>query len=173
MPIRRQTAQFRGGRRQRAPSTWSRFVDNAETLVISSKILLGVFTLNNPGIGETIRRTRGIITVRSDNTAALEFQVGAFGLVVVNDLAAGVGASAIPGPVTDASDDGWFVWQPIAQASWTGISGAAEGHVYEFDSKAMRRVEQGFQVAVMVEQTSGALSGFEIMTNFSMLTTIS
>ncbi len=78
---------------------------------MSTKILLGVFVLSNVGIGETVRRTIGNIWVVSDQAAADEVQVGAFGCIVVTDLAAAAGAASIPGPFTDANDDGWFVWQ--------------------------------------------------------------
>ncbi len=60
----------------------------------------------------------------------------------------------MPGPVTDASDDGWFVWEPFWQRGADSI--AATNPQYMFDSKAMRTVQEGFQIAVIVENASAA-----------------
>ncbi len=150
-------AGFAGGRR-RAPSSWARFIptDGAFiTVAPSTKVLLGGILLSNPGIGETVRRIRGVVSVRSDQASAVENQLGAFALVIVSDLALTAGAASIPSPVIDASDDGWFVYVPFAQASQTS-GGGVVSHQYEFDSKAMRRVEEGFGVAIMVANASPA-----------------
>ena len=126
---------------QRQPTSWGRFVFDFTTVALSTKVLLGTFALNNPGIGETIRRTRGLISVASDQSGAVEGQLGAIGFVVVSDLAAAAGAASIPGPVTDAADDGWFVWEPIVQFSSIVGAAAGRGASYPFDSKAMRKVQ--------------------------------
>ena len=111
--------------------------------------------LDNVGISETVRRTRGQIFVASDQGAAIEDQLGALGLMKVNDVALAAGAASIPGPVTDASDDGWFVWRPFTQIGERAAGGtSALGILYEFDSKAMRTIEEGFGVAVMLENAS-------------------
>ncbi len=135
-----------------------------------TKILSTSLVLSNPGIGETVRRTRGVVSVASDQGAAIEDQLGALGLVVVSDLALAAGAASIPGPGTDASDDGWFVWRPFVQRS--DSSNNRVSFIYEFDSKAMRRVEEGFGIAIMIENTS-ALHGIQISFALSMLTSLS
>ena len=143
-----------GFRRARRPGgTWSRDIDASTTIPVSSKVLLASFVLSNPGIGETVRRTVGGIWVVTDQTAASEIQEGAFGMIVVSDLALAAGAASIPGPVTDASDDGWFVWQGFAQSvSFASATGVHQlGRWYPFDSRAMRRNEEGFGIAVMAE----------------------
>jgi len=162
---------FKSGRRQ--PTNWAR-VTSVGTVVVpaASKLLLTTIVLSNPGIDETIRRTRGLIHISSDQAAAVEDQTGAMGMVVVNDLAIAAGAASLPGPHTDSSDDGWFVWQPFMQS---GIgSGASQqfGERYDFDSKAMRRIEEGFAVAVMVEN-SHATFGLEILIGFALLASLS
>jgi len=103
--------------------------------------------------------------VISDQASVAEQQNGAFGMVVVTDLAAAAGAASIPGPVTDANDDGWFVWVPTLQITGGTIGGAPSVGVPQwphlFDSKAMRRVEEGFVIAVMFETLSqGSEVGF-------------
>ncbi len=129
------------------------------------------FVLINPGIGEVVRRTRGRFLIESDQSALLEGQVGAIGFIVVNDLALAAGAASIPGPVTDASDDGWFVWEPFAQMSGVTGGGSAlnpNAHVYEFDSKAMRKVADGFSIAVMIE-IAAASGGVDMSIGTSLL----
>ena len=141
----------------------------------SSKVLLATFTLSNANIDETILRVVGSIGVRSDQSAASEDQVGALGFIVVNDLAVAAGAASIPGPITDAADDGWFVYVPIMQ-SLTFVSAVGirpdMTHRYDFDSKAKRRVQEGSQIAVMVENADAA-DGFAISFVFRMLSMVS
>ena len=141
--------------RSRPNISWSSFVNSSESVVAAStKVLLGSFTLTAEGIDETQLRTRGMLSVRSDQIAASEAQLGAFGMIVVTDIALAAGAASIPGPGTDASDDGWFVWIPIVQflqvASGVGFD-PLMGTRYEIDSKAKRIIEGGKTVALMVE----------------------
>jgi len=102
-------------------------------------------------------RTRARLAVITDQTAATEEQNGAFGMIVVTDLAAAAGAASIPGPFTDGGDDGWFLHQSITQMN--GISGSAP-EIYDIDSKAMRKVEDGSVIAIMVENVSTPADGF-------------
>ncbi len=167
-------AGFTTGRR-RAPSTWARDVSPVAIVVpAASKVLLLTVALNNPGIGETVRRTRGTFYITSDQSMVIEEQYGAFGMVVVSDLALAAGAASIPGPSTNASDDGWFLWEPfLVQQTLASAQAAANGvGRIDFDSKAMRRVEEGFGIAIMVENAH-ATDGLEIACGFSLLTSLS
>ncbi len=155
---------------QRGATDWARLVV-AHTTVASGKALLATFALSNPGIGETVRRTRGMFDVVSDQSSVTEQQNGALGFMIVSDLAAAAGAASIPGPITDASDDGWFVWEPFTQVSQftLGVSNAAAAQgaaIYPFDSKAMRKVADGFTIVCMVEVLS---QGCEIGLAVSLL----
>ena len=159
------------GARQRQPTNWARSTSATYVAVpAATKVLLAVITLSNPGIGETIRRTRGLISVGSDQNVAVEAQVGAYGMVVVSDLAIAAGAASIPGPITEATDDGWFVWVPFLKRGPS--STALEVINNEFDSKAMRRIEEGFCVAVLVENGS-ATDGLLFADMVSLLTSLS
>ena len=164
------------GRRQRQPTNWARFVESAiVTVPAASKALITTVTLSNPGINETVRRTRGRIDVSSDQAVTQENQFGAFGAVVVSDTAVAAGAASLPGPVTDASDDGWFLWVPFMQTSGSSIGGSpfALGIVSEeFDSKAMRRIEEGFTVAFMVENAH-ATFGLDFAVAIALLSSLS
>ena len=164
-------------RRASSPNrSWTAFVNtSASAVAASTKLLLGTFTQSNPGIDETVLRTVGSIAVYSDQTAAGESQIGAFGMIVVSDAAAAIGITAIPGPATDADDDGWFLYQPINQrmvvATAVGID--AQGAVnYGFDSKAKRRTESGETIAIVVENSSAA-HGFNATVVLRLLSMVS
>ncbi len=141
-------------RPRRAGTNWSRLVQTAQfTIATSTKVLITSFTLDNPGISETVRRTRGMFFVTSDQPSASEAIFGAIGLVGVTDAALAAGVASMPGPVTDASDDGWFVWQPFMTKGADTI--ASNQPPFEFDSKAMRTVQERSVIAVIVENASG------------------
>jgi len=155
MPRRAQPARFNlGGRGRRAPTDWSRAVIGETTVAANTKVLLGSFTLVNNGIGETIRRTIVVLQVVSDQAVSTEPQLGAFGMVVATDLAIAAGAASLPGPVTQGDDDSWFVWRPIVQRGFLSTGAAIQGQVYAFESRAMRRVEDGYGMAIMVENNT-------------------
>jgi len=159
------------GRRGPSRTNWARLVSAGFTTVAANtKVLLATFVLDNDGISETIRRTRGQIFVGSDQGATFESQVGALGIMKVNDVALAAGAASIPGPVTEAPDDGWFMWQPTTSQGDNGTGGLSNtGVMYQFDSKAMRTIEQGFGLAVMFENGS-ATDGLRLNFALSILT---
>ncbi len=74
---------------------------------------------------------------------------------VFSDTAVAAGAASLPGPLTDASDDLWFVWIGLATHVEVGATALNVqpnfGTHHHFDSKAMRRVEEGFQIVAMIE----------------------
>jgi len=158
--------------RQKAGTNWSRVVSaTVVTVAAGAKVLLTSFSLDNPGIMETVRRTRGRFMLSAD-TANSEPRLGAFGLIVINDVARSLGVTGIPGPVTDGDDDDWFVWEPFG--TFTGYLEGATANAsigpitYEFDSKAMRKIADGRGVAVMVENAS-ASTGLNFWFGFSIL----
>ncbi len=161
-------------RSARPNRSWAGSVSSAPTVVpAASKVLLATFTLNNPGIDETALRTVGGIAVATDNLAGTEDQLGAFGLIVVTDLAAAAGVASIPGPVTDASDDGWFVYVPFAQ-EWNGATASGRAFTtqwYPFDSKAKRVVENGSTIALVVENAH-ATEGLNIYIALRLLSQV-
>ena len=133
----------------------------------NSKVVLGTFVLSNSGIDETILRTVGLMAIKSDQSIADEDQIGAFGMIVVSDTAAALGVTAIPGPISDADNDGWFVYKPWVQAfefiTTTGMY--LDTVQYEIDSKAKRIVNDGSTIALVAENahaTDGASLGLQI-----------
>ncbi len=166
----RSTRSFQS--RQAGRTNWARITDVNVSVAAGTKVLVAVLALSNPGINETIRRTRGRFIFTSDQAGTYEGTVAAFGWVVVNDLALAAGAASIPGPITDASDDGWLVWEgypALFGSTNTGSStnNSAQFRPTEFDSKAMRKVPEGFGVALMAEVT---LFGVEFSHATSVLT---
>ena len=164
-------ARKRAGFARRSPgrTDWSRFITPAFVVIpAGNKVLLATFALGNPGISETVRRTRGIISISSDQAAATENQIGAFGLVQANDLALAAGAASIPGPHTDSSDEGWFVWVPFAQSGAADLTAGVNSGQYEFDSKGMRTIDEGFGLAVMIENAH-AVHGLRVTLAMSLL----
>ncbi len=170
--VARRTRQNFPQRSRRQPTTWSRLISIAAiTIPTVSKILLGTINLGNPGISETVRRTRGVVSVASDQGAAFEDQSGAFGMIVVSDLAIAAGIVSIPSPVANGNDDGWFVWQPFVQGGAAGSSGHTSVE-WEFDSKGMRRVQEGFTVAIVAENNHPTFQ-LELSFAVSVLTSLS
>ncbi len=160
------------GRRQPGRTNWGRSIAAAwVTVPAASKLLLTSFTLDNPGISETVRRTRGRFFFASDQAAAIEEISGAWGAVIVTDAAAAIGITAIPGAVTDRSDDNWYMWEPFGNHLSNGIGGnvsAGVQQMVDFDSKAMRKVESGFQIAFVVENASASI-GLRFSAGISLL----
>ena len=105
----------------------------------------------------TVVRTRGSFHVRSDQVAASENYGVAMGFAVVFEQASAIGVTAVPTPNTDINSDAFFVYESIASrfefVSGTGFDPAA-GLVVNYDSKAMRKVEDGFDVVQTWEVTS-------------------
>ena len=115
----------------------------------------------------TIVRTRGLIHYRSDQEATSENYSGAYGQAVVTDQAVGVGVTAVPTPVVDSESDAWFVYEALTSRIVVGATTTTSisniGHQVVIDSKAMRKVESGFDI-VTVAETSALSSGmiFEV-----------
>ena len=145
--------------RPRSPNrSWAGTSSTGVTgIPVSTKVLLGSFSLSNPNIDETILRTVGTLMVSSDQLAASEDQIGAFGMYIVNDVAATLGVTALPGPITDIADDGWYVYVPICQrfgfSDATGWN-ADFGLRYPFDSKAKRKMHEGTRAVLMAENAT-------------------
>ena len=125
----------------------------------STKVLVATLTLSNPEINETIRRTTGILQVFSDQVAASESQFGAVGMCVVSDAAVTAGVASLPGLITDRNDNLWFLWTPFLQSFFVATAVGTQarlGALYAMESKAMRRVQEGQQVAIIAETASSS-----------------
>ncbi len=161
MPRRRSSLTRVGVVAPRRTTTWIAGLDNgaATTLAANNGILLA--TLNAAALAArpyTVIRVRGLLSVKSDQVAADEEGHMAFGMAVVSDQAAGIGVTAVPLPISDQGSDLFFLYQ---LGGWnltfvTGVGLGADWSQFEFDSKAMRKVNDDQDIAVTVENESAA-----------------
>ena len=118
----------------------------------------------------TIIRSRGWTMIRSDQAAATEQYQAAFGSIVVSDQATAIGVTAIPTPTTD-DQSGWLVYEwsagRIEVITAVGMDQRA-GLFIPFDSKSMRKVEEG-QTLVEVVESDAIGSGCNLTTYNRML----
>ncbi len=98
---------------QRRITTWIPFAVGPSTLAANALTI--AFSLNAAGLGLapfTVIRTRGVITIWSDQTAASEVPEGILGFINVQNTAVLIGASAIPDPLNEGTGD-FFLYQPL------------------------------------------------------------
>ena len=143
-------------RPQKRTSVWLDVNLGTSTLVGASVQILG--SLNAAALALrpfTVVRTRIEAAFASDQAGASEIPFGALGFIVVNDKASALGATGVPGPITNSVDD-FFVWQAMSQNMifLSSIGYTDRSHRYEIDSKAMRKVDAGDDVAIMSEMTA-------------------
>ena len=108
----------------------------------------------------TVVRTRGIFNLQSDQAGVSEFYHAGFGAAVVSDQAVAIGITAVPTPMTDRVSDLWFLFTEmmgtVQVSSAIGFQHPV-GLGLEFDSKAMRKVEEGAQIIFTKETSSISL----------------
>ena len=114
----------------------------------------------------TIVRTRGVVLSRSDQLSANEDYSASMGWCIVSDQASAIGVTAVPTPVTDLGSDLWYVHETLfgrfdsgTNVGLTELGGPASW--VRYDSKAMRKVEDG-QDVVMVMESTALNTGIEI-----------
>ena len=159
------------GRRRAANCSWSGVGSTAFTTVAAStSVVVGSFTLFSAGIDETVLRSVGVLSIGSDQSAAIEAQVGAFGMIVVSDAALAAGIASLPTPVTEIDNDGWLLYVPFAQQTERAL-GSPSSVEYHFDSKAKRVVEGGSVIAIVLEN-SHATHGLQFALVMRMLSMV-
>ncbi len=97
----------------------------------------------------TITRTVGTLAVFSDQAGAVEHPFFALAARVVTSKAVATGITALPDPVTEGDDDGWFLYQTTVGPQTTAIDGPGPMQV-QFDSRAQRKVQDGEDIIFMV-----------------------
>ena len=133
-------------------------VNLSGSVVVTGNVLLGSFnTAALEARPFTIIRTRLIVHVESDQSAASEVTRGGFGITVVSDQAVAAGAASVPAPIAN-TDAPFFVYEAFINSFELGdATGFVQpsGTLLTVDSKAMRKVGINEDVAV-VGQTAGA-----------------
>ncbi len=151
---------------------WGRSpADAAVTALAGGAAILDSTAIPAPQ-GQTISRIRGHLAVRSDQNAAGEDTVGAVGVLVASDEAVAVGVGSLPTPYTDQDSDLWMMHQYFSH-SFTFLSSVGfqdqSFSIWEFDSKAMRKMESGQTMCFIVENGAAAGSGISYYLNFAVL----
>ncbi len=147
----------RGGAMRRE-SLWIG-VGRTQTTVAASATaaLIGVFNAAALALRPfTIVRVRGVWLAHSDQSAASESFQGNLGYAIVSDQASAVGVTAVPTPATDLGSDMFFVhdmWPGLFDL--VGSSHLSEIRPREYDSKAMRKVNDDQDLAITIEAGIG------------------
>jgi len=117
----------------------------------------------------TIVRTVGNILIQSDQVVGSEVASIAYGQMIVTELARAAGAASVPGPMTDMADDMWYThllgFSNFRFLTAAGFESAA-GRIYQFDSRAQRKVEDGMADISMLETRN---VGVQFWTNHRQL----
>ncbi len=150
MARRHSTFRPRAPRRQ---TLWF-FIGPTETTLAASSTATLVFSLNAAALAFrpfTIVRTHLEVSLRSDQAGAIEEQHVGLGLAVVTDQAVGIGVTAVPTPVTDMGSDAWFFHHLLNADESNLTDRTRSGQFRSWDSKAMRKVEDGFDIVTVLE----------------------
>ncbi len=157
------------GRVERRATQWlASTIETAQSNLAASSVVLD----QSFAFGEkaTIVRVRGALWVGSDQEAAEEKIFGAIGMAVVTNQALAIGVTAVPLPIQDQGSDNWLLWLPffadVRPTSAVGVEYNTFSRV-EFESKSMRKVDDGDSVVVVLENS--ATFGMQYLLEFRML----
>ena len=159
MPRRFNTT--RSFRRTRRESLWIGVVPSRSTLASAGSAVLS-HSLNAVALALrpfTVVRSRLLFWVSSDQVAADEFVWASLGMAVVSSQALAIGITAVPTPDTDRASDLWMVYEDIGFNFVVGGTADSVGvaSVQKYvDSKAMRKVEDGQDLAIVEEAAVGS-----------------
>ncbi len=157
--------RFRSGgfaQKPRKTLAWSSSapVTGLVALAASTSALIETIIPNVPDLTEL--RVRGLFGWRTDQLAASEIQVGAVGMIVVEEPAATLGITALPVPNTDGDSD--WMWHSYYASRFE--FGSAIGfqtsslNTMIIDSKAMRKVSSTQRVVVVIENSGLGIQFF-------------
>ena len=141
------------------------------TIPANSKVLITTLVNGTSGVDLTILRSVGMISVASDQATNVESQLGAYGWILVTDVAAAAGIASVPGPLTDASDD-WFLYISFAQQSFKGTGQGPQSVQYMVNSKAKRIFDGDGKVIAVVCENGHATHGLTIADEFRVLSQV-
>ena len=165
--VSRKSGFIRRGGVMRRESLWFFIGESVNTLAAANTaVLAGSLSVGALALRPfTVVRTHLNYYVKSDQTAALERYQTAVGMAVVSDQAVAIGVSAVPTPFTDLGSDLWFLHQ-ITTGNFTFVDGTGfhpvGGIEKDVDSRAMRKVEDGQDVILTLEN-SGQSSGSTVI----------
>ncbi len=144
---------------------------NTNLAAISTAVLFGGFSSDILAQRPfTIVRNHVFFRVSSDQSATPELYLAAIGFAVVTSQALAIGVTAVPTPFTDQVSDAFFVWGQLGGTIdvATAVGKTELGKDMQIDSKAMRKVDDGFDVAISVE-TAPIGEGADVVKSGRML----
>ena len=150
---------FPRGRRSGRETRWLALPETRTVLASanSQAIILSLTTAEKALRPFTITRTIIHRSITSDQQGAGEVYAAACGIAVVSDQASSIGVTAVPTPFDNLDSDLWL-FHDILDGEFVFVSGVGiqegatsprGGHTVE--SKAMRKVEDGQDVVVVIE----------------------
>ena len=155
---RRSTGFFRGGRAVRETSWFGISPTNTNLPAANSAILFTGLTAGLLAMRPfTVIRTRGFWHISSDQEIADEVQQVGMSLSVVSDQALAIGITAVPTPFADVESDLFFMYELLTTRFLLGSAVGFAGDFgvgAKFDSRAMRKVEEGQDLAYVLEAAS-------------------
>ncbi len=163
-------------RSQKRKFTWiggNLTTQNNTTLAAATAVIALSFDTRGtlePKAPWTIVRTRGYLYIKSDSLVGTEAFNGAFGIAVVNGEAFDAGVGSIPTPYTESFDDRWLYHEYIAGGTVVTTGGdvaTSDPFTSQLDGKAMRKVNIGDVVVVVIENGSPTL-GFNFLFNLRL-----
>ena len=114
----------------------------------------------------TVIRTHLYCSIVSDQVIASEDQMVAVGLAIVSDQASAIGITAVPTPITDLESDAWYLHQWLVNGVTFLDATSLQSNVNKsatWDSKAMRRVEDGFDNILVIEAPATISDGMDVI----------
>ena len=168
----RQTRQsFHPGKARRL-SEWTSITNSADQVIPANTFsLVGSFTgaILAAIVPATLVRVRGRLLFVSDQAAAQETQIGSIGIAIIKEPVRAAGGAALPDPFVDAAADFWLYWESLNMFGSQGDPDhGGENLNMVIDTKAMRKVEDGDALVVMVANHH-ATAGFQINWNARFL----
>jgi len=164
MAHRRFASRFNSGGPKRQ-TTWIGPADQAPVAVAANtKVIISSFDPFAQGFAKpTVVRTRGACEVQPQVDGVSITIIGAIGMAVVTDVALAVGVGSLPGPITDAGWDGWYVWRSFGyrMSVTSDIGRLINSFSFEVDSKAMRKVSDQESLVTIVESQAAALAFYD------------
>ncbi len=133
-------------------SLWLEFKHIGATLASATSTL--VFSLNATALALrpfTVVRSHFSFYITSDQTAATEIQALMWGAAVVSDQAVAAGVGSVPTPNMELGSSLWFAHKTMYNDAVSAVDLTVPGKYFELDSKAMRKVELGSDIVIVVE----------------------
>ncbi len=145
--------------RQRRETIWAPITFASNTIGGTTAVLAYTATAAEDALRPyTVVRTHLYLGAHSDQQAASEVWNFAIGACIVSDQASAIGVTAVPTPVTDLDSDAWYMHRWLTGgfefSSAVGAQELLESRIF-VDSKAMRKVEDGFDNVVTIEAAGG------------------